>query len=317
MNIKLNESQSEALTWKRVSEELQERTQFFNNVINDPPKVAPNDKSDSRVKELAQMDRPALKRVVDESVFQPGRPYKRLKPAPLSDASRYLDPKTAEFLMLVHQEVLYQAGKGGLINPLHFKLTDGVLGITKEGLERCKLFQERPSQRRLIDAWVEKSHMEMSKRVRDHLEAAGFMVQGHKSLLPLCNRLRDGKVMEVGNLVEYLQDVITRTGPLCDSLGDCLKPITEEKVVDWTDELVFNLAKHLTPLYALRETSKLSAEMATFLLLGGTRNLQLKVVARLEGIIGRYNKFSKLEQTITVDSRIPHYYISPHSEPGI
>ena len=239
---------------------------------------------------------------------------KQLKKVAPVDPSHLILPEASQLLFRAHANVLSHAASGGLINPLHFRIKkSGMVGLTQAGFDRAALFRRRPSRTALVEEYIERIRGEMCDKVRNHMEAADFFTKGHGSLLPLRDGLADGKLMDVGNLVECLRDVMMHTGSLCDAL-DAFSAILRDKTKRWAHDNSPRVHAILEMLYSAYETGQISTGLRMSLVIAGYPWGRRTLATRLEWIVQQYRGIEDLEMEVTEKAKLPAYLTVPRAE---
>lgn len=261
---------------------------------------------------LSCMDRGTLKRAVEEALFEPET--KRLKLSSEISLGRYVDPATQDFYREAGNAVLRKAARGGLINPLHFKVgEDGLVGLTNLGRERMEM-SEMAKQVPHED-WKAQHDAKMTQKVRGLMVQAGFLTHGHISMVGLVTYFEQSEVVSAGNLIEELDSIIAATETLLHSLSgtrDVLANIFERTYVYRSRE--DEAGKHRTTLVSLLKDlhgsygdRSLEGYVQLEIITGGSRGLV--EVARASH--DKYRKLLRMRDTVRNESKIPDAYLSP------
>jgi len=261
---------------------------------------------------LSCMDRRTLKRAVEEMLFEPET--KRLKLSTEISVGRYVDSATQDFYREAGNAVLRKAARGGLINPLHFKVgEDGLVGLTNLGRERMEMAEM--AKQVPYEDWKAQHDAKMTQKVRGLMVEAGFLTHGHISMVGLVADLENSKVVSAGNLLETLDNIIAVTETLLHSLSctsDVLAKIFERTKGRRAREE--EVGKHRTTLVSLLkdlhgsyEDRNLEGSVQLEIVAGGSRGLV--EVARTTH--NKYRKLLKMRDTVRKESKIPDAYLSP------
>jgi len=157
-----------------------------------------------------------IKRQVDADLYEMTPSTKRMKPCPESSKSTLSDTNFAahrEYYSCFHNEILTVAGNAGLINPLHFEVSDaGTIGIAAAGLKEIELYKKKQDIQTIrADGWKERFQTEINDKIRKIMSSADFFTRGHPSLAALVEGLKNGGVMSPGELAEIIKDVNLQT----------------------------------------------------------------------------------------------------------
>jgi hypothetical protein len=127
------------LALKEELEDTKQELQLYKDAIGDewddppisnkPPPITLDDARGSQIK-----------RVAEEALFEGERSPKRLRSANSMDIKSYVSDRTAALYTKATHMVLREAGRGGLLNPLHFTASSqGLLCLTSHEQQRAAL----------------------------------------------------------------------------------------------------------------------------------------------------------------------------------
>lgn len=287
---------------------------------------------------LEKMTSAGLKRTAEEALFITDGPSKRLKHPSSITLESYIGEKAGKLLSVAQNMILREGARGGLFNPMHFKVGgQGLICITELGLERIRLFKESPSQRALHERWVEDKTAEANKRVGEILTRADFYNYGHKSLLTFATDIKRDNNLSIGNLVEGIQEVDAATRPIIGRMRESLKTLEtylnprKTDYPTWTiqSQATYNEEMGNGRMEAMKSTANKIIEDLKLIYChyrDGTlpRDLRLSIaitpvpgsplIGKFRGICDSYAKLAEEAERIREDSRIPHHLVAPWEE---
>lgn len=261
---------------------------------------------------LSSMDRGTLKRAVEEALYEPET--KRPKLASEISIGRYVDSATQDFYREAGNAVLRKAARGGLINPLHFKVgEDGLVGLTNLGRERMEMSEM--AKKVPYEDWKAQNDAKMTQKVRGLMVRARFLTHGHISMVGVVTCLKNSDVLSAGNLVETLDSIVTATATLLDSLSSTRAALerqigrtksrrAREEEAEQLRPTLMSLLKELHGGYRDR---KLEVSMRFDIMAGGY--VGLVEVARAS--FNKYCELVRVRDTARSESKIPDAYLSP------
>lgn len=152
----------------------------------------------------------SVKRKALEELYEEQGAEKRMRPTEELH-SPSLKAKSLEgvcnYYLTAQCEVLREAGRGGLINPIHFDITKfGLLCISKFGLERIKVYQECGSQAAMSEQFTKAQDATLSTAVRGVLHKYDFFKYGHRSVFPLQEKMQQQEYLDLP--VATLKDLV-------------------------------------------------------------------------------------------------------------
>ncbi|KPM33930.1 hypothetical protein AK830_g12642 [Neonectria ditissima] len=265
---------------------------------------------------LEVCDRAAMKRRVVEDFYDSTR--KRMKPSQDINLTLLQRPEfesICQLLEIATSEVLQVAKDGGLINPLHFGVgRHGILALTDDGLNKAELFSKFKSQSEMISDWTEKKTLEMSTRVRDHLDESGFLEHGHSSLLDLVDWLENEEQTEPNEISDRLNEVVKEVTLPFQQLSFLIGRIWEDPRLEVPGSCLADVREVLAKLDSKHEDGELS-NAAEFVLNMSPHEIpgeaHSRLAAYLNRIWSRYRSLESLAAQCKTDSCIPPHYLQP------
>ncbi|OIW28849.1 hypothetical protein CONLIGDRAFT_715304 [Coniochaeta ligniaria NRRL 30616] len=302
----------------RINElsELEEQLQIYKDAYGEDVETeARPARSETRV-QLSTLAPGALKRAAQEAVYgDEAQPHgKRLKLSQEINLASYVSPATGDFYRHAHNTVLRVAGMGGLINPMHFKVSEqGIVSFTDLGRQRAEMQGQTVVP---YEDWKSDMQSNMTKMIRAVISEAGFFSHGHASMLRLIRLLKSPDVVPISNLIDALSFIEEETEGLRGTLLE-----TMEQVKKGAHSLFLRdidtvpveaqrqaLVGVLKDLYGLYEDRSLPPD----LVLKTTFFSDTTALLDAAGVI--YNYYKDVSMTFNIiqkESKIPDVYLSP------
>ncbi|RSL70966.1 hypothetical protein CEP53_001644 [Fusarium sp. AF-6] len=165
-----------------------------------------NEEDDACGFEPLEPSHATLKRKAVECLYRHGTPnVKKMRLAEDThlNLEGFRPAEACELVGNINNEVLRVAAKAGLLNFQHFSTgPNGTLGLTEFGLKKVAISDGCRSYLETVENG-EKETAELTAKARKLLSKGGFLVQGHRSLLPLKDLL-NGQEATPANLVQCI-----------------------------------------------------------------------------------------------------------------
>jgi hypothetical protein len=298
LRVELEETKDELQQYKAVCDDFADDP----TISDEPPAVT------------LEKRRSSIKRVATEALFDGERPVKRLKSEQSINIAKYVNNATATLYREATFMVLRHAGRGGLINPLHFTVSaHGLLCLTEHGQRRAAL-QAQPSIP--FEEWRDEVNIRMTGLVKTIMTEAGFLTHGHQSMTLLVRALQNSDVVVHSTLAEEIRLVDDHTKSLREALQKNVQQTRQieknlrltslEVAVDQTNTLLPELVTLLKKLYAGHADGKLPSAWTVKTMFHSDANA---LATEGAAILASYDRLTAMYERIVKASEIPARYL--------
>ncbi|RGP62880.1 hypothetical protein FLONG3_10102 [Fusarium longipes] len=236
-----------------------------------------------------------------------------MRHSPKIETTHLSQQNAAVYTKLVNNKVFRVAGRAGLINPVHFDVKEGgMISLTDVALRLVNDTNKFKTHEQDTTLWLDEKAVELSRDLREILNAHGFWDQGHQSVKYLRDGLLHGRNMTPDNILEGLTKVMLGVKYDLDALDSVLGDVKECDDYLVPAIILRRLTTCSKALYVNYDTGKLTgrtlvawSEVTDFI------TSPVRVAKFFGGISNGYHQLIKFRQKAIDNAQVPEDPASP------